>query len=89
MSINDHGKIYDEVSMLGHVIVKTACSESFEFCNTNLSTHHLHSSTRDEEPLVDAAIDGSGEQVLATGDSSELGLVSGASRLLDLDVVTE
>lgn len=47
-------------------------------------SQHLHSSTGDEEPLVDAAVNGGGRQVLAAGDGSELGLVSVADRVLNL-----
>lgn len=63
--------------------------DRFEFCDKNIWTQHLHSSTGDEEPLVNAAINGSRRQVLVAGDGSELSLVSAVGRLLDLDVVTE
>jgi hypothetical protein len=47
---------------------------------------HLHSSTGDEEPLVNAAVNGSRSKVLTAGDSSELGLVDTVGGALDLGV---
>lgn len=43
----------------------------------------LHSSTRDEEPLVNGAINGSRGEVLALGDGSELGGVGAVSGVLE------
>jgi hypothetical protein len=47
---------------------------------------HLHSSTGDEEPLVNAAVNGSRSKVLTAGDSSELGLVDTVGGALNLGV---
>jgi hypothetical protein len=47
---------------------------------------HLHSSTGDEEPLVNAAINGSRGKVLTTGDSSKLSLVDTVGGALNLRV---
>lgn len=49
---------------------------------------HLDSSTGDEEPLVNGAVNGSRSQVLAAGDGGQLGLVSVVGRALELGVGT-
>jgi hypothetical protein len=49
---------------------------------------NLDSSARDEEPLVNAAIDRSRGKVLAPGDGGELAGVSTISGVLDVDVGT-
>lgn len=50
---------------------------------------HLDSSTRDEEPLVNGAVNGSRGQVLAARDSGQLSLVGVVGRVLDLGVGTD
>lgn len=49
---------------------------------------NLDSSTRDEEPLVNAAVNGSRGKVLALGNAGKLGLVSTVRGTLDGGVGT-
>lgn len=48
----------------------------------------LNSSTRNEEPLVNAAINGGRREVLALGDAGKLGGVGAVRRVLNRSVGT-